>query len=268
MIRKTLSNTKAATFCIEAPDKQMKGMHGPLATGFFISPDGFFVTAAHVVAQDKKCGGDIDGFVSSFAMTKEQNTGPLPSPYYMKPTLAHVLPELDFALLKVDFEKNSGDPNWGNQSAFPYIAPSTRELDEGEPVYAFGYPLSSSTMKDSGNMVMGFTRFRPRTTSAIVASTRVEAGMTMTPWDPTWYTLDKALNYGNSGGPIVATSTGKAHAFCSQFQPVAIPQNHMRNVDGEATTIFIPSLYGIVASLSDPRIVSVLRSNSIVLSEE
>jgi hypothetical protein len=85
--------------------------------------------------------------------------------------------------------------------------------------------------------------------------------------DPTVYVLDKALNYGNSGGPIVAAETGKVHAFCSRFQPVFIAQNHLEPRLGFVPSIFIPSLYGVVSRLGDPRILGELRSRGILISD-
>ena len=70
--------------------------------------------------------------------------------------------------------------------------------------------------------------------------------MVTTGADPQLYVLDKALNYGNSGGPIVAVGTGKAHAFCSRFQPMRVPQGDP--ADPKTSWIMIPSLYGVVSS--------------------
>jgi hypothetical protein len=51
--RKTLKETQAATFCIELPDAWRQNMPAPIGTGFFISPDGWFVTAAHVLMEEE-----------------------------------------------------------------------------------------------------------------------------------------------------------------------------------------------------------------------
>jgi len=59
-----------------------------------------------------------------------------------------------------------------------------------------------------------------------------------------YYVIDKALNYGNSGGPIVVQETGRVVALCSRFQPVKIPQGGDINVS-------IPSLYGVATSLKN-----------------
>jgi serine protease Do len=60
------------------------------------------------------------------------------------------------------------------------------------------------------------------------------------------YVLDKALNYGNSGGPVVNTETGKAFAICSRFQPASFYQS-----DDPDDFITIPSLYGVATSIGN-----------------
>ena len=76
--------------------------------------------------------------------------------------------------------------------------------------------------------------------------------------------LDKSLNYGNSGGPIVAVGTGKAHAFCSRFQPVRIPQGNP--ADPKTQWIMIPSLYGVVSSLGNQSILHELGKRGVPVS--
>lgn len=51
MIRKTLERTKAATYSvyIPSPVPEHQGMPVAWGTGFFVSPEGHFVTALHVV---------------------------------------------------------------------------------------------------------------------------------------------------------------------------------------------------------------------------
>jgi serine protease Do len=58
MIRMTLTTTQLATFSIDLPNARMQGMPSPTGTGFFVSPDGWFVTAAHVVTKDNRSDGD------------------------------------------------------------------------------------------------------------------------------------------------------------------------------------------------------------------
>ena len=178
-------------------------------------------------------------------------------------SFGHIVPEMDVALLKVDFGANS-NKNWlKGRSDFPYLTVSVRELEEGEGVYSFGYPLSSSSFKHSPSVSVGSMLLCPRVTSAIVSSTFFQTKMLITDADPQVYVLDKALNYGNSGGPIVSTDTGRVHALCSRFQPVYVPQEHLKDAAGNCPYIMIPSLYGVVSSLGDRRLRNLFQTLNI-----
>ena len=170
--------------------------------------------------------------------------------------LRHVDRKNDFALLKVDFSKNSNKDWLQGKTEFPYIHSSVRPLDEGEPVYSFGYPLSfSKLLIKIPSVVVGTVEHSPRLTSAIVSSSFEKSKFVMSPADTKVYVLDKALNYGNSGGPIIAQSTGNVHAICTRFQPMPVRQRHLEK-DGQEVWILIPSLYGIAVSLANTEIVA------------
>lgn len=243
-IRDTLGHTRTATYSVVmqygGPDRV------PVGTGFFVSPDGLFATAAHVLR-----GGRPIQIVST--------SEPL-SLWVVDQAPLHVDAAADFALLQIDMERANGQ--------VPCLTLSERLLDEGEPVYAHGYPLTQvrqpvgiplgppgDDLTDSeGNPLknpVGFMMnhgLSPRTTSAIVASA-VEFQWLFEPTaseQPDVYVLDKALNYGNSGGPIIATDTGHAHAFCARFQPVRVPQS----TDPDGSAVVIPSLYGVAVRLT------------------
>jgi serine protease Do len=268
VIERTLAATQQATFALLLPDPNQNGLPVPMGTGFFISPDGFFVTAAHVVTQGNTPGGVPRTDISAAWLMKERGIDH-PSAMCHFPELELLLGDYDFALLKLDFEMNANKHWLKGRSSFPYITISQRKLSEGEPVYAFGYPLSqSSIVHRSDSMEISTMSLSPRTTSAIVSSTLEFTKMVTTGADAQVYVIDKALNYGNSGGPIVCEQSGRGHAFCSRFQPVSIPQPQLTAEGEMARYITIPSLYGVVSSLHNPAIQDALSSRGIPLCSD
>jgi len=271
MIRKTLGITQAATFSVSLPNHNCDELPTAVGTGFFVSPDGWFVTAAHVVTENGRSDGPIRKDLSKAFITKETRLGSgiVPVPIMCEGiSFEYIDSRRDFVLLKIDFKANITKAWLKERNNFPFIDISSRELDEGEPVYCFGYPLPQIYFKKGKNMSIGHSGLCPRVTSAIVSSTFEEHKMFMTSGDPKVYILDRALNYGNSGGPIISTATGKVHAICSRFQPVFIPQNHLVDQKGNNLSIMTPSLYGVVINLSDPNILQILIDKKISISKE
>lgn len=238
-------------------------MPTPTGTGFFVSADGLFVTARHVIADT---AGQIRTDITGGNMWLEKEIrdfakGPL---FCEGGTVLFDDQATDTAVLRFDFAANK-DKQWlSGKKGFPYIRVASRVLEEGEPVYAFGYPLPSASLQSAPpGISVGTITLRPRVTSAIVSSTIEEAGMIQSNAPPGTYVLDKALNYGNSGGPILA-ATGHAYAICTRFQPVQVRQPQLdHGFGGAAGWIMIPSLYGIVTALTTPAIADFLRKQGV-----
>lgn len=263
MIRTTLANTKKSTFAVDLPNPQAEGMPTPAGTGFFVSADGWFVTAAHVV-KDPDQPGEARTDIANAWLQKETRPMEFMEAMCRNPRVEVFLPKFDFALLKLDFDEHESKDGFSGLSGFPYLQVSVRELEEGEPVYSFGYPLSDLSLVPKSDFQIGHTAYSPRTTSAVVAATMDKSTMVSSADYLRVYVLDKALNYGNSGGPIVSVETGHVHAFCSRFQPMEVPQAHLKG----QPTIFMPSLYGVVTSLHNNEILSELKARGIPILEK
>lgn len=241
MIRKTLERTKRATFIVCNPFKvpddhpELQGLKDfpmPTGTGFFISKTGYFITANHVIEE-----------VSDYS--KIELTQPLSvtgTRMVSNLELVKIWEDFDIALLKADFNSNPHKSTFKNNQ-FPYLDVEFKEQEEGTPVYSYGFPLPDINYQDFGEIQVGFHYICPRTTSAIISSKDDVIGMSVNDGPPIHYVIDKALNYGNSGGPIIIQKTGKAISVCVRFQPVEIPQ--------QPFPVTIPSLYGITSSLGN-----------------
>lgn len=268
MIRKTLQATKDATFCLSLPNAAQQGMPSPAGTCFAVSADGWLVTAAHVVKDQKGVvRTDLNGadLQQPFDFAKG-------APVLLQGVAVDWIDnDLDVALLKVDLlGRNANKAFLQNQGGvLDHLTISRRSLEEGEPVYSYGFPLSTSEVQAMGNgVIMGSSQMSARVTSAIIASTAEYYGPVQTGGPPVRYVVDKALNYGNSGGPIVATETGHVQAVCVRFQPVVVPQHHIKDGAGNSLVIQIPSLYGVVMSLSNNTVLTELSGRGIPIADD
>ncbi len=247
MIKNTLQNTKLSTFYVNTPsnNSQEKGFPRPSGTGFFISPKGFCITARHVIFQrdqqgkpildEKKIPLIIDGKTIWF---QNENMMLIQGVEIIKDW-----PQFDIVLMKVDIGDLKQKEYFKERESFDFLEIDFDMIPEGEKVYSFGYPLSEAKIQSNSGIMIGTTNISPRVTSAIISSHHKAIGPIRTPNDPNFYVIDKALNYGNSGGPIIVEETGKAISVCTQFQPVLIPQQN--------GFIMTPSLYGVTSSLKN-----------------
>lgn len=219
----------------------------PVGTGFFVSEDGLFVTAAHVVTQDYTSHGHVRTDIEKGWLMAEPPPGDWGRRMCTGLSVVTVVPQHDIAILKAD-ETANRDKSWLKGGRFPFIPVSFSELEEGEPVYSFGYPLAHATTLDLGEVIYGDPVLTPRITSAIVSSKIEKTEMVRGDVQPSIYVLDKALNYGNSGGPILSSETGHVYAVSSRFIPVPIKQ---LSSDGKEFNLKIPSLYSVAIGLSN-----------------
>ena len=209
----------------------------PQGTGFFIDRSGLLLTAYHVVENVN---------IPEIWLMQRYILADPPTILY-RPEIVQLWPEHDIAALRLDFERHAAAPGLNDLDSFPYITVDLGAQEDGTPIYSFGYPLpeiQEETIPDDFPVV--HLGLGPRTTSAIIASSIEHTRMIHTETERQVYVLDKALNYGNSGGPIINTETGKAFAICSEFQPATFYQS-----DNPDDYISIPSLYGLATSIAN-----------------
>ena len=172
----------------------LEGKNGPrlLGSGFFVSPDGLFITAAHVIEDCPSC--------DCVFLRKEMRASCTNDPGRRPGSVTLVASDeyRDLAVLKVTRFSDSVTQDVPS-AEIPYLPLSAGVLEEGESVYSFGY-----TFLEEGFLA-------PRLTSAIVSAISYQWECGSGSCDDGYYVIDKHLEHGNSGGPLVALSTGKAH---------------------------------------------------------
>ena len=230
IIRNTVNHTKEATYVVHIPKTELD-FPFPNGTGFFISSEGYFITANHVIKG-----------VRNFSKVR-----------FSQPDGAHVLnitlitqwENYDLALLKANFEANKDRETFKDRDGFPFLEIDFDEKIEGTPVYVYGYPLPEVKLVGRSNgLMIGTIGFCPRVTSAVISSKYDMIRASRSENDPKIYAIDKPLAYGNSGGPLILTESGKVFAVAVRFQPISIPQSSQ-------SIIKVPTTYGIVSLLAN-----------------
>ncbi len=242
MIPKTLARTKNATYAVLIPNPkpEYREFPTPYGTGFFVSEDGYFITARHVLTYEQ------DATEKFFDPAKLRLTKPdiFPPPQIVGLTLVKEWVKFDLALLKADFAKVKDTNTFKGKNGFGFLEIEFEVPPEGIEVYSFGYPLPKIDVQVNGPLIIGVHYYCPRTTSAVISSHYDVIGPIFVGGFPKCYVIDKALNYGNSGGPLILQENGKVVSVCARFQPVNIGQ-------GAGVSVTIPSLYGITSSLKN-----------------
>ncbi len=195
----TAKTEKPPTATKAAPNANPKDGIISSGTGFFVTRDGVFVTNAHVVKDCKNLNAKTDD--GKLLSVRIVSTDPIN----------------DLALLSVDFKPAK-------------ISSIKVGIRLGEPIAAFGFPLSQ-TLSSSGNFTLG----NVTALSGIADDTR-------------FLQISAPVQPGNSGGPLLDNSgnlvgvvTSKLNVLQTLASSGDIPQNVNFAVKASAVTAFLES---------------------------
>lgn len=142
-------------------------------SGFIISPDGYAVTAAHVVRGAEEIRVRI---------RPNGNNGPS---IFAAAKVVVALKHADMALIKIDAVGLS----------YLSMLEESKDAEPGEPIYLIGYPLGA--MVSDNRNVLNYTM-----TQGNVSAKQHKNGYDLT-------LIDILAVQGNSGGPIISAKTGQ-----------------------------------------------------------
>ena len=222
------------------------------------------MTARHVLTiGDSPCDALRDDIGKIVLMKPTEERTEIETVVEVKFVESH--PHYDFALLKADPV---------GQREFAHVEISTRELEEGDPVYCFGFPLSD--LCDLKEQISIFSTWsvgavdgwllvlKPNVISAVIAAAPCRTVVQDVRKSGASYAIDRPVDFGMSGAPVVAARTGKVLGIASQCDGTNFEQRHLPS----KLKIRIPCQSTNVPSLGAEPIVAVLRKHGISLCTE
>lgn len=178
MLRHLVSQWRESVFMVVCQDINSKG------TCFAISPDGYFVTNNHVVAELTFAQGALQVNYSAQPVISVNGTH-YPAQIVSSTTDNRPI-VFDYALLKVD-----GIPNL---AALDLLAPTDDVVVSGDDVVCLGYPLDFEECVATQGVVSALTR-RPSHWNSIHLMQTI--------------LTDTLIQFGNSGGPMIHAPSGR-----------------------------------------------------------
>jgi S1-C subfamily serine protease len=117
MIRSSLPNTKNSTFTVLVPhpDSRLQGFPTPNGTGFFVTKDGYFITARHVLEKESVNRTLYNS--SEILLTKAEQ----PAWDVSKLSIVKDWPKWDLALLRADCEKSKSSVAFRGKDGFDFL---------------------------------------------------------------------------------------------------------------------------------------------------
>src|SRR3989337_1888516 len=162
MIVQTVQRTKEATYAvlIPNPNPELQDFPTPHGTGFFVTKEGHFITARHVLTHEQN-GREVFFDPAKIRLTKPDM---FPSPQIVGLQLIKEWKDFDLALLKADFERVKNQENFKGKTGFSFLEIEFIVPLEGLDVYSFGYPLPKFVVRGNERVTFGVHYFCPRIT--------------------------------------------------------------------------------------------------------
>jgi serine protease Do len=208
MLRDRITETRQSVFAvamIRAIPQQGEQKFQVLGSGFFISDDGYFITADHVINPDHgmppgnaRRPGDI---IAIAQLQPDGRSVSVISPM----DIIHSDQPRDFAILK---------PQAGIPRIEKVLSPDFSSRFEGEEVAICGYPLAASSHDPAtGNISL---EMPIRVAAGILSGQRIDAGVGL-------LEVDFPILPGNSGGPLISVQSGSVLGIAKATITVGAP---------------------------------------------
>ncbi len=271
VIKDSLPGVRLATFCVMLPEPKRDGRLTPMGTGFFISADGLFVTARHVLGVTDGRSGTVRDDVNRITFVRPNGSkGGIRRIAGARLVFDDV--DHDVAILKA---KRVG------KSGFPYLSVSRREANEGDLVYCFGYPHSdlfgpptgmprvtsvcSISVQNNWILVL-----KPKVASALVAAKSCPSRIRGVRKLGADYSIDRGIDFGMSGAPVILPETHRVIGVAVETEAVIVPQTHLHwpGCNCGPIKISVPGSFGIVASLAHANLISAMAKHGVSVHDD